>query len=69
MSSDSRLSARSSTQLRRSGGANFNRSTRNMQARNIIAGRVGAGGTATRRQLREAIANQGSRRGRRFRTL
>lgn len=59
------------TQVSRGRGLFVNRSTRNANARAILQQRTGrgSGGRFTQRQLREAIANQGSRRGGRSRRL
>ena len=69
MGADSRLNQR--TQLRRGRGMFVNRTTRNANARAILQQRTGraSGGRFTVRQMREAIANQGTRAGGRNRTL
>ena len=69
MGADSRLNQR--TQIRRGKGFFVNRTTRNAGARQILSQRTGraGGGRFTVRQLREAIANQGTRAGGRSRTL
>ena len=69
MGVDARLNKR--TQIARGKGTFVNRSTRNSNARSILSTRTGrgAGGRFTRTQLREAIANQGSRKGGRSRRL
>lgn len=69
MGADARLNQK--TQVSRGRGLFVNRSTRNAQARSILQQRTGraGGGRFTVRQLREAIANQGSKRGGRARKL
>ena len=69
MGADSRLNQ--TTQISRGRGTFVNRTARNAGARAILNQRTGraAGGRFSVRQLREAVANQGSRRGGRSRTL
>lgn len=69
MGANARLNKR--TQVSRGKGMFVNRSTRNAGARSILQQRTGraTGGRFTQRQLREAIANQGTSRGGRKRRL